>query len=235
MQKSKRLGIIRQYLLIHKDVKIEDLIDLIKVSESTIRRDVKFLANEGFLKEFYGSLVLVERDSENLELYDRLTLNYEAKNEIAKKAAGYIKNDMTVFFDSGSTTFHTIKHITAKNAIFITNGINIAIELARLGFHVQIIAGTLKMINLTIVGETAVNSLSNYHFDLALLGANGFDNEGYSTPDYREGIIKQTIIKQSKKTFVLIDQSKYNKKTNYQFAKIKECGLITNAKGAEIK
>lgn len=233
MQKSKRLGIIRQYLLIHKDVKIEDLTDLIKVSESTIRRDVKFLANEGFLKEFYGSLVLVERDNENLELYDRLTLNFEAKNEIAKKAASLIKNDMTVFIDSGSTTFHIIKHLVSKNTIFITNGINIAIELARLGFHAQIIAGTLKMINLTIVGETAVDSIAKYNFDLALLGANGYDNEGFTTPDYREGILKQNIIKHSKKAIVLIDTSKYNKKTSYQFAKIKECGIITETKGAK--
>ena len=231
MQKSKRLSIIRQYLLIHKDVKIEDLLDLIKVSESTIRRDVKFLSNEGFLKEFYGSLVLVEKDNENLELYDRLSLNFEAKNIIGKKAANLIKNDSTVYLDSGSTTFHTIKHIKAKNVIFITNGINIAIELARLGYHVQIIAGTLKMVNLTIVGESAVNSIANYNFDIALLGANAYDDEGYSTPDYREGIIKQNIIKHSKKAFVLIDRTKYKKKNTYQFAKTKECELISDLKG----
>jgi DeoR family fructose operon transcriptional repressor len=231
MQKSKRLSIIRQYLLIHKDVKIEDLLDLIKVSESTIRRDVKFLSNEGFLKEFYGSLVLVEKDNENLELYDRLSLNFEAKNIIGKKAANLIKNDSTVYLDSGSTTFHTIKHIKAKNVIFITNGINIAIELARLGYHVQIIAGTLKIVNLTIVGESAVNSIANYNFDIALLGANAYDDEGYSTPDYREGIIKQNIIKHSKKAYVLIDRTKYKKKNTYQFAKTKECELISDLKG----
>jgi DeoR family fructose operon transcriptional repressor len=231
MQKSKRLSIIRQYLLIHKDVKIEDLLDLIKVSESTIRRDVKFLSNEGFLKEFYGSLVLVEKDNENLELYDRLSLNFEAKNIIGKKAANLIKNDSTVYLDSGSTTFHAIKHIKAKNVIFITNGINIAIELARLGYHVQIIAGTLKMVNLTIVGESAVNSIANYSFDIAFLGANAYDDEGYSTPDYREGIIKQNIIKHSKKAYVLIDRSKYKKKNTYQFAKTKECELISDLKG----
>jgi DeoR family fructose operon transcriptional repressor len=233
MQKSKRLSIIRQYLLIHKDVKIEDLLDLIKVSESTIRRDVKFLSNEGFLKEFYGSLVLVEKDNENLELYDRLSLNFEAKNIIGKKAANLIKNDSTVYLDSGSTTFHTIKHIKAKNVIFITNGINIAIELARLGYHVQIIAGTLKMVNLTIVGESAVNSIANYNFDIALLGANAYDDEGYSTPDYREGIIKQNIIKHSKKAYVLIDRTKYKKKNTYQFAKTKECELISDLKGGK--
>jgi DeoR family fructose operon transcriptional repressor len=231
MQKSKRLSIIRQYLLIHKDVKIEDLLDLIKVSESTIRRDVKFLSNEGFLKEFYGSLVLVEKDNENLELYDRLSLNFEAKNYIGKKAANLIKNDSTVYLDSGSTTFHAIKHIKAKNVIFITNGINIAIELARLGYHVQIIAGTLKMVNLTIVGESAVNSIANYHFDISFLGANAFDDDGYSTPDYREGIIKQNIIKRSKKSYVLIDRTKYKKKNTFQFAKAKECELITDVKG----
>jgi DeoR family fructose operon transcriptional repressor len=231
MQKSKRLSIIRQYLLIHKDVKIEDLLDLIKVSESTIRRDVKFLSNEGFLKEFYGSLVLVEKDNENLELYDRLSLNFEAKNIIGKKAANLIKNDSTVYLDSGSTTFHAIKHIKSKNVIFITNGINIAIELARLGYHVQIIAGTLKMVNLTIVGESAVNSIANYSFDIAFLGANAYDDEGYSTPDYREGIIKQNIIKHSKKAYVLIDRSKYKKKNTYQFAKTKECELISDLKG----
>jgi DeoR family fructose operon transcriptional repressor len=197
------------------------------VSESTIRRDIKKLAKDGFLKELYGSIVLLEMHNEDILLYDRLKENVEAKNKIGKKAARIIEDNSIVYLDAGSTTFHMIKYIKAKNVRFVTNGINIGLELLRYGHKAYIIGGEMKLVTLAIIGEQAVDAITNYHFDLAFIGANAVDKHGYSTPDPNEGVIKKQAIKNSKQSIILADSSKLNSTTKFQFAKRENARLIS--------
>jgi DeoR family fructose operon transcriptional repressor len=227
MQKSKRLEIIKDYLKTHKEVQINDFSNVLDVSESTIRRDIKKLAKDGFLKELYGSIVLLEMYNEDILLYDRLKENVEAKNKIGKKAARIIEDNSIVYLDAGSTTFHMIKYIKAKNVRFVTNGINIGLELLRYGHKAYIIGGEMKLVTLAIIGEQAVDAITNYHFDLAFIGANAVDKHGYSTPDPNEGVIKKQAIKNSKQSIILADSSKLNSTTKFQFAKRENARLIS--------
>jgi DeoR family fructose operon transcriptional repressor len=227
MQKSKRLEIIKDYLKTHKDVQINEFSNVLDVSESTIRRDIKKLAKDGFLKELYGSIVLLEMHNEDILLYDRLKENVEAKNKIGKKAARIIEDNSIVYLDAGSTTFHMIKYIKAKNVRFVTNGINIGLELLRYGHKAYIIGGEMKLVTLAIIGEQAVDAITNYHFDLAFIGANAVDKHGYSTPDPNEGVIKKQAIKNSKQSIILADSSKLNSTTKFQFAKRENARLIS--------
>ncbi|MGD9910583.1 MAG: DeoR family transcriptional regulator, partial [Candidatus Izemoplasmatales bacterium] len=91
MQKSKRLTQIKEYVSKHKDIQISELASFIDASESTIRRDIKDLALEGFLEERYGSIVLREKNTTDVFLDDRLTQNVDQKNIAAKKAAALIE------------------------------------------------------------------------------------------------------------------------------------------------
>jgi DeoR family fructose operon transcriptional repressor len=227
MQKSKRLEIIKDYLKTHKDVQINEFSNVLDVSESTIRRDIKKLAKDGFLKELYGSIVLLEMHNEDILLYDRLKENVEAKNKIGKKAARIIEDNSIVYLDAGSTTFHMIKYIKAKNVRFVTNGINIGLELLRYGHKAYVIGGEMKLVTLAIIGEQAVDAITNYHFDLAFIGANAVDKHGYSTPDPNEGVIKKQAIKNSKQSIILADSSKLNSTTKFQFAKRENARLIS--------
>jgi DeoR family fructose operon transcriptional repressor len=227
MQKSKRLEIIKDYIKTHKDVQINEFSNVLDVSESTIRRDIKKLAKDGFLKELYGSIVLLEMHNEDILLYDRLKENVEAKNKIGKKAARIIEDNSIVYLDAGSTTFHMIKYIKAKNVRFVTNGINIGLELLRYGHKAYIVGGEMKLVTLAIIGEQAVDAITNYHFDLAFIGANAVDKHGYSTPDPNEGVIKKQAIKNSKQSIILADSSKLNSTTKFQFAKRENARLIS--------
>jgi DeoR family transcriptional regulator, fructose operon transcriptional repressor len=236
MQKSKRLEIIKDYMKTHKDVQINEFSKVLDVSESTIRRDIKKLAKAGFLKELYGSIVLIETRNEDILLYDRLNENVDAKDKIGKKAARLIEDNSLVYLDAGSTTFHMVKFIRAKNVRFVTNGINIGLELLRHGLKAHIIGGEMKLVTLAIIGEQAVDSITNYQFDLAFIGANGVDKNGYSTPDPNEGVIKKQAIKNSKQAIILADSSKLNITTKFQFAKREQARLISeiNNEGGDL-
>lgn len=227
MQKSKRLTQIKEYVSKHKDIQISELASFIDASESTIRRDIKDLALEGFLEERYGSIVLREKNTTDVFLDDRLTQNVDQKNIAAKKAAALIEDNDFVFLDAGTTTLQMVKHIEAKNAVFVTNGLNVASELSKYGFEVHLLGGQVKLVTLATVGEQAVSTLTQYHFDKCFIGTNGYSPVGYSTPDLKEGAVKKQAIAQSRKHYVVTDKSKENKTTSYLFAVLNECELIT--------
>lgn len=227
MQKSKRLTIIRDYLRTHKDIRISELNGILDVSESTIRRDIKDLAEEGFLKELYGSVVLLEKNQPDTFLKERLEQNIEAKKTIGEKAAAMISDGDFIYIDAGSTTFHMVKYITASDLTVVTNGHNIAEELLKYGIPCILLGGELKPLTMAVVGEIALENVIHYNFDIAFMGTNGISKAGYSTPDIKEGTLKKRVIEHSRKRYVLSDKTKMDLTTAYIFASRDECELIT--------
>lgn len=229
MQKSKRLKLIKEIMLERKDLQVSELVEAMSVaSESTIRRDIKDLVSDGFLIEHYGSIVLNEKNDSDVLFSVRATKNTEEKNKIAIEAAKLIKDNAFVYLDAGSTTLSMVRHISATNCIFVTNGINVATELAANHFTVHLVGGELKLITMAIVGEAALNNIKNYHFDISFIGTNGISEVGYSTPDIREGILKQAVVSHSRHSYIVADRSKFEKTTSFVFATPEECDLITN-------
>jgi DeoR family fructose operon transcriptional repressor len=227
MQKSKRIKLIKEFLTINKDVQIAEICDVIDASESTIRRDIKYLAKSQFLTEHYGSVVLNEQNDPDVMLNTRLEKHIEEKNKAGQIAASKIQDNDFVYIDAGSTTFYMLRYITSTNLTIVTNGLNIALEASRLNFNVFIIGGEMKYITAAIIGEQAVKSIENYRFDRAFIGTNGYTDKAYSTPDIREGVLKSAVISQSNVSYIITDTSKYNKMTSYVFANSNQCHLIT--------
>lgn len=227
MQKSKRLALLKQYIEESKDVKIKELSDLINVSESTVRRDIKDLVKEGFVKEYYGSVVYLEKNQSDTWIDERLMSNIDEKNHIGMLAASKIEDGDFVYIDAGTTTFHMIKNITAKNITVVTNGINVASELTKYNIDTYMLAGKLKPTTLAVIGEEAIVQIMQYHFDACFIGANGVTKAGYNTPDIKEGLVKKTVINHSRKKYILADSSKEHVETAFLFAKRDECQWIS--------
>ena len=222
MQKSLRIKRIKAYMLEHKDVTIHDLQNVIDVSASTIRRDIKDLVKEGFLSEHYGSVTLVESKPVDVLLQDRLELQLEAKETIGKKAAAIVKPHSLIYIDAGSTTYYMIKHLKQTSITVVTNGINIALECAKHHLEVILLGGSLKSLTMALVGDQALDSVQHYHFDQCFMGANGITPQGYSTPELKEGTLKKTVIKQSKHAYVLADKTKEGSIASYRFASLED-------------
>jgi len=218
MMKQARLRKIKQYMEKHKVATIDDFKPFLNVSESTIRRDVKTLVQQGVLSEAHGSVELIEKNEVDRFINLRLQEGTEAKDKIGQKAAQMIPDDAFIYIDAGSTTFHMIKHLKANNITVCTNGINIAVELAKYNIHTMVLSGTVKPTTLAIVGEEAVESIQNFNFDLAFMGTNGVSNKGFSTPDIKEGVLKKHVMLNARRNVVLAEANKQDITTAYIFA-----------------
>jgi DeoR family fructose operon transcriptional repressor len=227
MQRSKRQSLCLEYVKLKRDVQISEIAEHIGCSQSTIRRDVKALAKLGFIQAVYGSVIYVEKSSEDVLRKARNQQNAQAKETIGQKAARLIEDHQFIFIDAGSTTFQVIKHIRAKDCTFVTSGLDIASELMRHQLNVIILGGQIKPVTEAIVGETAVEMLKTFYFDCALIGTNGISKVGYSTPDLKEGVIKKTAIEHSKRSYVLSDTSKWDMTSSFVFAPLDQAVWIS--------
>lgn len=197
-----------------------------EVSSATIRRDVNLMESLGLINKIAGGIELRINDKD-IDYSLRLTKNLSQKKKIAKKASKYLKKDEIIFLDSGTTILELIPYLKNMNITVITNCVSHLEKLYSLGIKNIIIGGNFKHKTKAIVGSIALESLNNYYFDKSFLGTNGIDENGYTTPDIEEALIKKKVIQKSKTSIILADTSKINKISNVNFANINDCILIT--------
>lgn len=212
-------------------VYVNDLVQYLEASESTIRRDLSALDRKGLLNKVHGGATLINKNSINTKdsLVDvRKNLHYDEKMKIAKKAANLIEANDMIYIDAGTTTELMIDFIKESNAVFVTNGIVHAKKLIQKGFITYIIGGEIKLTTEAIIGVEAINNLRKYNFTKAFLGTNGVDLvRGFTTPDISEALVKGEAIKKSKEIYILSDSSKFNQINSITFSEINEPIVIT--------
>lgn len=226
-----RLGEILSIVEQKKSVSVQELMQLINVSEATVRRDLNTLDANGKLIKIHGGAMAIGsicHTTDDDVLY-RKNQNMEAKIRIAKYAAALIKPHDFIYMDAGTTTELMIDFITEKNAVFVTNAVAHAKKLSQLGCRTYILGGELKPQTEAIVGDEAVMSLEKYNFTKGFWGTNGVNlSTGFSTPDVREAMIKKKSMERCRERFVLCDESKFSTISSVTFADFSNAIIITN-------
>ncbi len=215
-----------------KAVSVADLTKELDTSESTIRRDLNALAKQGKLNKVHGGATFLESQNsvtheEQVEL--RRRIRSSKKDMIGRYAAGLIEPEDFVYIDAGTTTASMISYLTEKNAIYMTNSMEIASKLVRKGFVTYTVGGRIRQVTEAIVGSQAEHSIEDFHFTKGFFGVNGISIEAkYSTPDIEEARIKRLAMERSYKAFVLSDNSKFSVNSSVTFGKLEDATIITD-------
>lgn len=211
------------------NVKLQELVKELNVSESTIRRDLGQLEEEGHLIRIHGGAKRAFDMQSELTFQEKSFKNSHDKNLIAKYAATIVKEHDVIFLDAGTTTLMMIPYLVNKEIVVVTNGLRHADVLMNNGIQTIVLGGQLKAETGAIIGPIAEGQLRDYRFNHVFLGMNGVDEVlGYTTPDIQEAVIKQTAANQSKRAYVLADKEKIGKVNFYKVADIDQMTLITS-------
>lgn len=122
---------------------IQELMTALDASESTVRRDLITMDENGLLTKVHGGAI-ARRPSVSThdeDVRNRKTMNAEQKNAIAKYAASLIRPDDFVYLDAGTSTEAMIPFIKETQAVFVTNAISHAKLLAEKGCRVYLLGG----------------------------------------------------------------------------------------------
>ena len=231
MLTEERLSKIVSIVNASGSVTVAELMNALGASESTIRRDLLTLDDQQRLVKVRGGAIArgdVYRTRDD-EVVLRKGRNTAEKLLIAEYAGELILDDDVVFIDAGTTTEMLIPHIKSKRTTFVTNALSHAMKLAEMGLTVYILGGEFKNTTEAIVGEEAILSLAKFNFTKGFFGVNGITEEqGYSTPEIRESMVKRYAMEKCGKSYVLADHSKFGFVSAITFGDFKSATVITD-------
>jgi len=182
----------------------------LKVSGVTIRHDLNFLENEGLLKRVHGGAVL--RDADDIEI--RLSINFDIKQKIARKAAELVNAGETILVESGSINALLARELVQiKDITLITPNVYIARQFRNnKNVNIILLGGLYQPVSESMVGKLTKLGIDQLHFSKAFIGIDGFTAEsGFTSRDILRSEIAGHIVEKCKDTYVLTDSSKFGK------------------------
>ena len=205
-----------------------------KASLATIRRDLNVLEKEGLLIRTHGGATL-KSSASNQRFATRENISKEEKIQIAHSALEFIKPDISIAINDGTTNYYFAKLLLnlKKNLTIITSGINTAIMISEnKNFLCYLLGGQVQNSVLATSGSHAENMIENFNPDIAFISADGLTPEQGLTWAYEgEANIAKKMIQRSKKNIALMTEEKLNVIDNISSVSCKEIDiLITSTK-----
>ena len=198
-------------------VAVSDMAGKLFVSEATIRRDLTSMEKTGVIRRVHGGAILVKQSNRDVPLYLRENVNAQAKDTIARKAAGLIKENDVILLDASTTAFALIPYLRASdNLIVITNGIKAALELGKMHIKTLCTGGTMIDNSFSLVGHHAEGMIESICADIMFFSCLGVSGAGMiNDTSIEEARLRQTMFKHSKRKVLLCDSSKFGKEYFY--------------------
>jgi DeoR family fructose operon transcriptional repressor len=212
---DERQANIAKLVVARGRVRNTELTELFAVTETTIRKDLTVLQEQGVLKRTHGGAIAVKPPVERT-LQERRVSEQEAKMMIARLCIAELSEGDAVFIDSGSTT-QLIADVLARESVgpnllhltVLTNSIGVADVLADVpAFEQVLVGGRVRHVGGSVVGTLALENLERFTVNIAFIGASGLSETGLTVADLEEARLKAAVIERSLLVIVAVDHTK---------------------------
>lgn len=227
---ENRAELILDLLSVKQTVSIQDIVEKLKASESTIRRDLIALEEAGQLRRIHGGATSVSELRQEQEMSQKESLNLDAKQLVAQYAATLVKPDSQIYVDAGTATLELIRALPNKNNLrIVTNGVDQALLAVQRGIEVELLGGLVKPTTHAIAGINAYQQLERMNFSYAFIGMNGIhEGNGLTTTNMEEALLKELAMQQSQNIRILMDDSKVNEVYSYKVNAPSQAIILVN-------
>ncbi len=235
---AQRRALVLEHLRRHGGASIVSLAQTIGVSSSTIRRDLDFLTDGGYITRSHGGAMLLERTATTFEPRREISARIAsgAKAAIGARAVELLEAGQSIIFDLSSTVLEAAKAVVARKIRLTacTNDIGTAAVLAESdALHVVVLGGTNRYGSLTLIGDPGLSFLSSIHVDIALIGIHSLYGERLSETSIDLAAMKRRMIANSSRVVVLADSSKFGHPAFCDVASVSEINTIITDSGIE--
>jgi DeoR/GlpR family transcriptional regulator of sugar metabolism len=206
----------------------------LRLSEDTIRRDLRELAREGLLQRVHGGAL--PSSPAVTDFAGRTKIAPDAKVAIGRTAAKLIQPHQIVMVDGGTTALQLAKHLPRDlEATIVTHSPTIAVELVEHPkVEVILIGGNLFKHSVVTMGGAALETISRIRADVYFMGATGIHiSVGVTTGDFEEAHVKRALSQQAAETVLLATSEKIGAASPYLIMPLKELNALIVERDAE--
>ena len=203
-------------------VTVKYLIEQLHYSNATINRDLNRLAEQKLIKRYYGGVEILKKTSLSLDF--RYHKRHAVKNLVAKKAAEFVCDGMTIFID-GSTTAQCIADylLDKSNITVITNNMNLVSFLSEHNVNAVCLGGKVVERPYMLSSCETIENAKSYNADLMFFSTASFSDSGKILCGDLYYTMHKTMSQNSKKIIFLGDSTKLNlndRRTLFDFSEI---------------
>jgi DeoR/GlpR family transcriptional regulator of sugar metabolism len=213
MFSAQRHERILEYVTARKSAKVSDLSTALRISPSTLRRDVRQLDDQGLIRRVHGGVVRVDERGESPVIL-RATEYADEKRRIGEAAAQLVQHGDTIIITGGTTTEALLPFLAAKSDItVITNAINVAYHLAEYPrIAVVVLGGWLQHAECYVLGHLTEQAIQDLRATKVFHGVHGLDPEHGLTGTSLQAVqTDRSIIAHAGELIVLADHSKFGR------------------------
>ncbi|MBU6221883.1 MAG: DeoR/GlpR family DNA-binding transcription regulator [Planctomycetes bacterium] len=227
-RRSRLLDLIR----VRGFAALEELVRELGVSESTVRRDLDALEEQGSAKRTHGGVLYAGGMPRLAEFDERQPANWAAKRAIAARAAELIGDGETVLLDGGTTTYEVARLLVGRSLQVVTNSLPVAnlfasesrSDLVLLGGYVSPRTGVC-------LGPYANELLARLHVTTTVLSAAGIADEGLFNAHLLLAETEQAMLRAAGRVMVVADSSKFGRKSLTLVAPLTEIDAFVSDDG----
>ena len=137
------------------------------VSEMTVRRDLKILEENGYLKRYNGGAVY-NKEFDHLPIESRKLLNTAEKRKLCELARRYLRDNCSVFIDSSSTCLNLVPMLADfKGITLITNSVQCLLAAEKHHLKCILAGGNYHEYDRCTVGVETVEFVRRFNVDVA--------------------------------------------------------------------
>jgi len=149
LEEAERQQLILDTLKGRAFATVKDLLDVLRVSPATIRRDIGKLSRAGAVRKVFGGIAAAESDDQPDRISARpfeenQSLAVEAKRAIAREAEKLVRDGDAIIIHGGSTCYLFALRFAKRNVRIYTNSLPLAARLYQDGnCHLTLAGGEL--------------------------------------------------------------------------------------------
>ncbi len=218
------------YLSANNMFKLITMCHDLSISESTGRRILSRLENQGRITRYHGGAILKRQTSDTL--FDRRKQEMiGVKDSIARAASMHAKEGSCIILLGGTTVASMCPYLKDKKLTVITNSLIVLDEFRDCpDIKIMMLGGYYNHGERELHGNITNTNLKIMHADAVFLSCVGFSPSlGYTTNDIDSIEFYRICLQNSKHSYMLCDHSKSNKTGIAAYAQTNEIGyLITD-------
>jgi DeoR/GlpR family transcriptional regulator of sugar metabolism len=229
---EERRRLILEKLAADGRVSASELCGFLRVSEDTVRRDLRDLDEAGLLQRVHGGAL--PRPPGAVPFADRAARGDPARSALARRAAGLIEPGQVVVIDGGTTTLELARCLAPDlRATVVTTSPPLALALAgHSGIDTILIGGRLHRDAMVTVGADSVDALRQIRADLCLLGVCSLDPVAGITTVYADEVAtKRAMIAGAARTVALVSADKLGTASPFVVAPADRLAVVVTEAG----
>lgn len=200
---------------------VEQLAEMTYSSAPTIRRELNYLQEKGYLIRNHGGATLPLDPHSFIPSDLRTKLYTNHKKAICREASKLITDHSIIFINDSSTVQHLIEHIKEhKNITVITNSLTACAKLNHYNINFYCTGGHITHAN-CFTGIHAEKFIRRFNADFCFFSSHGISENGMITANMEEEyLITSAMIEQAKNAIYLCDESKVGILANYNLTNV---------------